>query len=256
MSNTSERRGIQSVEIAFRLLTALQADPQAQPLKEVARRAGLTPSAANNYLVSLVRTGLAAADARPGHYRLGPSSLALGVSAMQQIDGFEVVRTEVVALCAATGRSTAVTAWSEDGPISLFKADGEALGAFVMRTGLIPIMSTAAGKVFAALLPAPATTPLLAAECRETSKTDAQAFRSDALRELKRKRYSLVQRADDSGYVSIAAPVWDWQGEPRFALSIVGSRSSLQIDKDSPQVRALLESAARSTAAIGGKPMI
>ena len=52
------RRGIQSVEIAFRILTVLQTAERAMALKDIASLAELTASAANNYLVSLVRSAL------------------------------------------------------------------------------------------------------------------------------------------------------------------------------------------------------
>jgi DNA-binding IclR family transcriptional regulator len=250
----SARRGIQSVEIAYRLLTALQSSPESLALKEVAMRAGLSASAANNYLVSLVRTGLATTDIKAGFYRLGPAALALGMSAIQQIDGFELVRLEVTSLRNATQRSAAVTAWTDDGPVSLFKQDGEHRGAFEMRTGLIPLLTTAAGKVFVACLSEPATTQLIDQELKGALSTTGSAtdFRADALRELQRKKYSTVHRADMSGYASMAAPVWDWNGEIRFAISLVGSRSTLLTERGSAHVRALLESAARATAGLGG----
>ena len=55
------RRGIQSVEIAFRILSALQTSERALPLKEIAALSDLSPSATSNYMISLVRTGLASA---------------------------------------------------------------------------------------------------------------------------------------------------------------------------------------------------
>src|SRR5690349_21573366 len=126
----NERRGIQSVEIAFRLLMALQNTQQPLPLKEIAARAEMTASAANNYLVSLVRTGLAAADEKPGFYRLGPAALMLGISATKQIDGFDVVRNELGKLRDATQCSGAITIWTTDGVLSLFKLEGQQRGAF------------------------------------------------------------------------------------------------------------------------------
>ncbi|MDB5998469.1 MAG: hypothetical protein JWP52_168 [Rhizobacter sp.] len=248
------RRGIQSVEIAFRVLTALQTSPQSLALKDIAARADLSASAANNYLVSLVRTGLAASDPKPGYYKLGPAALALGMSAIQQIDGFELVRLEVTSLRNATQRSAAVTAWTDDGPVSLFKQDGEHRGAFEMRTGLIPLLATAAGKVFVACLSEQATARLIAKELKGSPADAAVAkeFRAEALRELQRKKYSTVLRADMSGYASMAAPVWDWNGEIRFAISLVGSRSTLQTERGSAHAQALLESAARATTSLGG----
>lgn len=254
MEEKTARRGIQSVEIAFRLLTALQTSSQAMALKDVAPLAGLSTSAANNYLVSLVRTGLAAADAKPGCYKLGPAALALGMSAIEQIDGFELMRREVTSLRDATRRSAAVTAWTDDGPVSLFKQDGEHRGAFEMRTGLIPLLATAAGKVFVACLPLSATEHLIAQESRAAfgAEVDPAEFKEKVERELGRKKYATIHRGDMSGYASMAAPIWDWNGEIRFTVSLVGTRTTLQTDRKSAHVQALLDSAASATASLGG----
>jgi DNA-binding IclR family transcriptional regulator len=256
MQDKTERRGIQSVEIAFRLLTALQSSPQALALKDIAAHSKLSASAANNYLVSLVRTGLAAADDKPGYYKLGPASLGLGMSAIQQINGFDLVRRELMLLRDATQRSAAITAWTDDGPVSLFKLDGEHRGAFEMRTGLIPLLSTAAGKVFIACLPAIATTELVKRELKAAPGHSGSAteFRQEAAREIKRKRYATVHRADMSGYASIAAPIWDRHGEIQFAISLVGSRTTLLTERGGAHAQALVESAGKATAALGGVP--
>jgi DNA-binding IclR family transcriptional regulator len=254
MQEGKPRRGIQSVEIAFRILAVMQSSQQPMALKEIAARAGLTASAANNYLVSLVRVSLAAAE-RPGYYRLGPGALSLGLSAIQQIDGFEIVRREVTALRDATRRSAAVTTWTDDGPISLFKQDGDQRGAFEFRTGLIPILTSAAGKIYAAYLPPGRTMHLIEKEWGQVfgGKPDAEKFREDAKRELKRRHFATIVRAELSGYVSVAAPVMDWNGDLRFTLSLAGTRTTMKTDPTSEHVKALLDSASRATQAIGGK---
>ncbi|MEK0416302.1 MAG: hypothetical protein RI949_308 [Pseudomonadota bacterium] len=251
MEDKNERRGIQSVEVAYRVLSALQSSRMPLPLKDIAHRSELTSSATNNYLVSLVRTGLATPDDKPGHYRLGPAALRLGMSAVSQLDGFDQVRREVTWLRDATRHNAAMSVWTSDGPVSLFKQDGEIRGAFEMRTGLIGILSTAAGKVFVACLPATDTRRLLQQEVRKAGM-DAQAFLAEAQRELTAHGYVIMERADGSGYASLAAPVRDWSGEVKFALSLVGSRSTLEVKPSGPTVKALLESSRRATVALGG----
>ncbi|MCK1710413.1 hypothetical protein IVA83_15325 [Bradyrhizobium sp. 143] len=233
----------------------MQTSQQALALKDIAPLAGLTTSAANNYLVSLVRIGLAAADEKPGHYRLGPAALSLGVSAIQQIDGFEIVRREVTNLRDVTRRSAAVTTWTDDGPLSLFKQDGDQRGAFEFRTGLIPMLGSAAGKIYAARLPPNMTSHLMEQEWSAVfgGKPEPSKFRDDAVRELKRKGYTTITRSDLDGYVSIAAPIVDWNGDVRFTLSLAGTRASMKIEPTSDQVKALLNSASRATLALGGK---
>src|SRR5260221_3044786 len=255
MQEKKPRRGIQSVEIAFGILSVMQSSQQAMALKDIAPLAGLTASAANNYLVSLVRIGLAAADEKPGYYRLGPAALSLGVSAIQQIDGFEIVRREVSNLRDVTRRSAAVTTWTDDGPISLFKQDGDQRGAFEFRTGLIPMLTSAAGKIYAPRLPTKLATRLVDREWGAVfgGKADVGKFREEATRELKRRGYTTIVRSDLSGYVSIAAPVLDWNGDLRFTLSLAGTRASMKTEPTSEQAKSLLTSASRATHALGGK---
>jgi len=254
MHDKKPRRGIQSVEIAFRILGVMQTSQQAMALKDIAPLARLTTSATHNYLVSLVKTGLTAADEKPGCYRLGPAALSLGISAIEQIDGFEIVRREVTTLRDTTRRSAAVTTWTDDGPISLFKQDGDQRGAFEFLTGLIPML-TAAGKIYAARMPPNLTTDLIEQEWSAVfgGRADVGKFREDAIRELKRRGYTTIARSDLSGYVSIAAPVLDWNGDVRFTLSLAGTRASMQTEPTSGQVKSLLDSASRATHALGGK---
>ena len=258
MSEAPARRGIQSIEIAFRLLQVLQASRRPLPLKEIAAGAGMSPSAANNYLVSLVRTGLAATDAKPGHYRLGSSAVALGMSAIEQIDGLEIVRQEVTALRDSTRHSAAVTAWSDDGPISLFKQEGDWRSGLELRTGLLSITATAAGKVFAACLPEAVTLPLIERERGDgnTATLSGAAIIEAARREMDEAGYVVFLRDDGTGYASAAAPVRDWSGSVRFALSVIGSQNSLSTERGSAEIRVLLACAARATAALGGAAQI
>lgn len=256
MREAPARRGIQSVEVAFRLLQVLQGAARAMPLREVAAGAALSPSAANNYLVSLVRTGLAATDAKPGHYRLGPAAVALGMSAIQQMDGFEVARQAVTALRDATRHSAAVSAWTDDGPVSLFKQEGDWRSALELRTGLLSVTTTAAGKVFAACLPDAATLPLIGREPGRTARAGpapaGEAFIEAARAEIREAGYVAIRRDDGTGYASAAAPIRDWSGTVRFALSIIGSQSSLATGRGSAETAALLACAAQATQALGG----
>jgi DNA-binding IclR family transcriptional regulator len=256
ISGKNERRGIQSVEIAFRLLMVLQKSQQALPLKEIAARADMTTSAANNYLVSLVRTGLAATDEKPGFYKLGPAALMLGISATQQIDGFDVVRRELGTLRDATQCSGAITTWTNDGVLSLFKLEGQQRGAFELRTGLMSLLSTAAGKVFAACLPLAVTKPFLGQEWTKGEQRvgEIDAFHVDVMSELQRNGYATMRRSDIAGYASIAAPVTNWSGDVKFVMSLVGSSTVLDTEPGSMHVVALLEATARATALLGGKP--
>ncbi|MFD1557285.1 IclR family transcriptional regulator [Paraburkholderia silviterrae] len=252
MTNVTARRGIQSVEIAFRILSALQTSVRALPLKDIATLSELSPSATSNYMISLVRTGLVSADEKPGCYKLGPASLALGMSAIAQLDGFDIVRREVIALRDATLSGAAVTAWTDDGPVSLFKQEGETRSILEMRTGLIPLVTTAAGKLFIACLQPGRTDELIAREMPGAREGSQAALREEASAELRNCGFTTVHRGD-LGYVSVAAPIWNRDGNLQFAISLIGTPATLNTDIHGTAVEALLASAARATVALGGK---
>ena len=252
MTNVTARRGIQSVEIAFRILSALQTSERALPLKEIAALSDLSPSATSNYMISLVRTGLASADEKPGCYKLGPASLALGMSAINQLDGFDIVRREVIALREATLSGAAVTAWTEDGPVSLFKQEGQTRSILELRTGLIPLVTTAAGKLFIACLQPARTDDLISRELSEGEESSPASLREEAITELRTCGFTTVHRGD-MGYVSVAAPIWDRDGDLRFAISLIGSPATLNTEIEGKEIKALLDSAVRATVSLGGK---
>lgn len=254
MDANTPRRGIQSVEIAYRLLAALQRGPNPLSLTELAARAALSPSSAHNYLVSLVRTGLATAGPRPGSYHLGPAALALGWSALEQLDGFETVRQEASTLRDRTGQGAVVSIWTDNGPVIVFKKEGDRRGMLELRTGQIPLISTAAGKVFIAHLPPASTAAIVAREW--PAGTGGAAAQDKFLRATRRTvrqfGYATLARSNLVGYASIAAPVWDWNDDVRFTLSIIGPRETIDLSGTGQHARALLESVARASTALGG----
>jgi DNA-binding IclR family transcriptional regulator len=79
------------------------------------------------------------------------------------------------------------------------------------------MLTSAAGKIYAARLPINLTAHLIEQEWDEVfgGKANVGKFREDESRELKRRGYTTIVRLDLSGYVSITAP--DWTGTAMFA---------------------------------------
>ena len=117
-------KGIQSIEVGYRVLLAVQREPTPIPLSEIAKRAGLSSGATHNYLVSLGRTGLIEQEGR-GSYRLGPSAFTLSVASFQQLSSFDLLRDAMRRLRQATGKSVAASIWSQAGPVSIYKQQSD-----------------------------------------------------------------------------------------------------------------------------------
>ncbi|MDH2239620.1 helix-turn-helix domain-containing protein [Pigmentiphaga sp. GD03639] len=236
-------RGIQSIEIGYRILVAIQMGPGAVALKVVAARAGIAPSAAHNYLASFVRTGMVKSDGR-GLYRLGPSLAALGMTAARDVDHFELVREAAVALSEETGLGVAVVIWS-NGPVILVNQSAVRGRVFELRNGPVEMLHTAAGHVFAAYLPAEAVLPVLKRELEADglapTAQDAQARLAAIRAAVLERGYSVVELRALPTYLAVSVPVWNVHAEVAYGLTITSPMALLDTSADSAQVRALRE---------------
>lgn len=237
-------RGIKSVEIGYQVLLAIQRGPGSVQLAEVARRTGLSSGAAHNYVASLIRTGLVEQESR-GRYRLGPSAFALSLASFHLLDGYDVLRGEARTLQTITGANVAVAVWSQGGPVSVFTQRGETSGSFEFRSGLIPMLRSAAGRLCAAYLPDAATTALIAQDRTEDgAAVSPAAFIAEARATTLRCGYALLRR-ERPPEIAIAAPVWTRDDQMAFILSVIvaGPDDAVQ----GAALRELLDTAARAS---------
>jgi DNA-binding IclR family transcriptional regulator len=245
-------RGIQSIEIGYRVLLAVQAGPKEVTLRDIANRADLTASAAHNYLVSLVRTGLVQTDQR-GSYRLGPSAVALGLTAMRHVTPFDVVHAEAMRLHDTIGCGIAVLTWSDDGPIIIFKREGVQRGPYVLRNGHVPILTTGGGNVFIAYLAEKLTKPIVQAEMRlkGTPSREYPELRGKIRDSVKASGYSARRLETLPGYGALSAPVWDLNDDVAYALTLTGPAEQLDFESDGSHIPMLLESTRRASMQLG-----
>ncbi len=242
-------KGIQSLETGFRILSAIQQGPGAIALKDIAERTGLVPSAAHNYLTSLVRIGAVIAQAR-GHYRLGPTLASLGLSAAKDVDYFEVVRSAAIDLSESLNLACAVMVWNVAGPLILFNKADVGNQIFALRNGLIPISTTAGGHVFAAYLPVEATLPLLKEELNTGEATCREWLQSNA-RLVEANGFAKATLAALTDYGAISAPIWDGSDRVAYALSLSSPGLLEKEDLDDVVVPALLERTRELSRALG-----
>jgi DNA-binding IclR family transcriptional regulator len=245
-------RGIQSVEIGYRVLLAVQAATGPASLKDIAARTGLTPSAAHNYLASLVRTGLVWSDRR-GSYRLGPSAAALGLAALKQTDTFDVIRTEAVLLQEECGHNVSVACWSDAGPVIIFRRQGARRGPLDLRIGQVHLFTTGAGNIFIAYLDLKTILPVALAECAANGQSAAagKALVNEIKADVRRNGHASRPSITAPGYGSLSAPVWDADGAILYALTITGPTAELDFKPEGVLVPSLLRGARRASRQLG-----
>lgn len=214
-----EPRRIQSIEVGFRLIRALEASDAPLALKDVAARAGMAPSKALLYLASFTALGMVARDAA-GQYALGPYAIALGLAALGRTGIAEAAAEPLAALAARTRQAAYVSVWGNRGPTVLLKADGEARVPMSIRVGhVLPLEDSATGAVFLAHLPEALTRPLLGAGGARARQSLAAAVRRDGV--------AASSGRVNSGFAALAAPVFDHEGGLAGSVTLLGPESRI-----------------------------
>ena len=151
---TSERKGIQSVEIGIRILEALSDSMVSLSLKEIAGRVGLPPSNVHRYLASFVRTDMVRQDIDTGYYDLGSATLRIGLAALNRLDVIELASNGLRELVRQTDLHAILSIWTERGPMIIrWQKCSHQIVISVGVGSFIPLFATSSGRVFLAHLP-------------------------------------------------------------------------------------------------------
>jgi len=242
MATKRKQWGIQSVEVAAGLLRALIASGRPAPLKDIAGLARLHPGKAHRYLVSLTRAGLVEQDAATGHYGIGALAIALGLAGQRNVDVVRVARSRLPALRDTIDETVLLALWSQQGPVVFDLEESARPVTMNVRVGsILPLLTTATGRVFAAFLPDPLTRTLIAAERAATRTSNAAIGKLLA----RTRTIGLAHVSGDlvPGVNALAAPVFDHKGRIAAVIGVLGRREDLDVAFDGPVARALREAA-------------
>ena len=166
-----ERAGIQSVEVGFALLEGLTRSRGPLMLKDVAASAGMSAAKAHRYLVSFQRLGLVTQDPRTARYDLGPAALKLGLASLTRLDGVRLARERMPALMETIGHTLALAVWGNHGPtIVHWEESPQAVTANLRLGDVMPLLSSATGRCFAAFMSPEVVAPLLKEELARAVK--------------------------------------------------------------------------------------
>lgn len=196
------------------VLLALERGIGPMSLTQVGTASGMASSKVHRYLVSLCRVGLVMQSPTSGLYDLGPALRRMGAEALRRIDEASVAGDHVRALRDRTGHTTGMHVWGEHGPVLIRWETGGHLLPMITRVGsTVPLVSTSAGRVFLAHLPATMTDPVLRAarSCGQCDLTEDQIEEIKA--DVRRTGVAIATNAVIPGVSSIAAPVFNAEGD-------------------------------------------
>jgi DNA-binding IclR family transcriptional regulator len=246
-----KRLGIQSVEVAARILHVLTAAGRSLPLKDVAKLAGMHPGKAHRYLVSLTRSELVVQDKGSGHYGIGPAAIALGLAGVRSLDVVRTARSVLPSLRDEINETVLLAIWSPQGPV-VFALEESGRPVFMnVRVGsLLPLLRTATGKVFASFLPREMVGDLLTAEMKD-SRSYSQARVAKLFEETRQHGLARVTGDLVPGVNAVAAPLFDHKNRIVGVIGALGRSEELDVDYKGPIAAALLRAATEISRQLG-----
>ncbi|WP_413458889.1 IclR family transcriptional regulator [Herbaspirillum huttiense] len=222
-SPAKTQRGIQSVEVAGRLLQALALARQPLPLVALAAAAELSSAQAHTYLVSLLRLGLIKRTPGDGHYEPGPLALRLGMARLAQEPAYRLALPQVQQLSQDTGLSVAITLPTSAGPTIVHYAHaGKPLHVNLHVGTVMALSDTATGRTYCAYAPLAGWQDLWEVQHPGVAKSQLRHFHE----ELDAIRKRGMERAVDlpsPGVTSLCMPLLDAQEQLLLLVTVIGS---------------------------------
>ncbi len=225
--------GVQSVEIAARLLKTLAQLGGPQTLKDFSVAAGLSPAKAHRYLVSLIREGLIEQSSIDARYDFGGAAREIGRAAINRLDIMRIGAPLLVDLRNVLQQTVFLGVWGNDGPTVLYWLDVPRPVSVIIRPGsILPLLTSALGLV-----------------CAFPVKSEAEAARK--LADVRARGFSLVRGDLIRGIDAMAVPVLDFKKDLVAVLAAVGPSKSIDVSSKGKSVRELKLAAKKFVSQIG-----
>ncbi|MFB9948761.1 IclR family transcriptional regulator [Rhizobium puerariae] len=223
--------GIQSLEKGLRVLTTIRHAGHGMRLNDIAEAAGMTPSMAHGYLVSLVRTGFVAQDRLSGLYDLGDASLQLGLASLSRTDFLSLARATITELASRLGETVTLAVWNGDAPVVVDKIEGRSDSVYEIKVGsLVRLWPTATGRVFMAGLPRHEWEHHLRDTMRQGGEGEASIARFIAdLAEVRERGYATTLPSTVPDFSAIAVPVFDHRAYLKAVVTVLGRQGDFDI---------------------------
>ncbi|WP_331694192.1 IclR family transcriptional regulator [Pandoraea sputorum] len=243
-------RGVQSVDVAARVLQALAQARRPLSPGDIATLAGLPPAQAHPYLVSLTRLGLLKRDPMSGDYAPGPMTLRLALLHLENDSAYRAAVPRVVALARETGFCVAICTSAPQGPVVVhFERAAFPLHVNLHVGSVMSLTTTSTGRAFCAFTPQtqwpPAWHEQMAGDAAERARFDT------LLDETREHGMSRSVNTPSPSVSSLCAPVFDTRGRLRLALTAIGPTAALDVAWDGAAASALRATAAAIAAQIG-----
>lgn len=246
-----EQRGIQSIEVGFRLIRVLETASAKLSLKSLADMADMSASSAHLYMVSFSRLGLTVQDPITLRYGLGPYAVQLGLAGLRQLDIIDVARGPMEALQAEIPLAVYLSIWGNMGPTIVMKLDGTFQSPLSVRVGYVsPLLSTATGNVYLTFMPEREIAAALAREAKIQGGSSSDDIAGIQARVRATGIGASTGRVNE-GYAAVSAPVLNHDNRLAGSITVLGPHSLVDQSPDGSMATAVRDTAARIAMALG-----
>ena len=261
--NGASQRGVQSAEVALRLLRVLVEFGKPMMLRDLAAQAHMPPAKAHRYLVSLARQGFVEQEGSGGLYNLGAYALELALASLARIDHVRLASEALHDLCRRIDETVALAVWGNRGPVFVRWEEPTHPVATNVRVGsVVPVLTSASGLVFAAYLPAEVVNPYIAAELKQAAHA-RHARSPHSRREVdvllaKVRRDGIARVSGDllSGVDALSVPVFDHRSRVVLAITALGDERRFDASPSGAVARMLRDTAKAVSARLGYRPEV
>jgi len=225
----SANRPIKSVVRAFEILNALERLDGAG-VSDLSDELDLPMSTVHSHLSTLVQEEYVVKDGQT--YRVGVGILGPGIYARQQVDVYDIAKSEVTALADEVGEHASLMVEEHGRGVYLQREQrGQPLDVDVHVGSTVPLHATALGKAILAHLPTERVDEILDARPLEQFTPQTVTDRDAIERVLEEIREAGVAFDDEErvrGLRCVAAPILSTEGRVLGSVSVSGPASRIE----------------------------
>jgi DNA-binding IclR family transcriptional regulator len=247
-----KRRGIQSVGIGMRVLSAVASMPGAASLSSIAQSANLSASQTHRYVSSLMAAGMVRQESGSGLYDLDAGAIRIGLAALSRTNAFANADRYMDELVRETHRTALITVRGDAGPtiIRWFPGSPPVMTALSIGS-ILPLLRSATGQIFFAFGDRgeiDRQVSLLEISDPASVPPDLDGLRN----QLQARLFATLSGDLIPGLRAIAAPAFDLQGRLVLVATLIAN-AVFPKGGDAAAQRALLMSCKTLTESLGGR---
>lgn len=223
-------------------------------VSDIARELGISKPRAYRHLRALVQRGYALQDQRTEGYEIGIKVLALGEAVRERFDVARAIRPVMSPLREKSGLAVTTAALVQGAVTVLDLLEGQTLIEFGIRPGArLDFHASAHGLVALAFGPPALITEVLSQPLKSWTRrtlTDPDAVLAE-VEQVRRQGWATAIDAVLIGVNALAAPVFDYRGDWRGAIALVGASQFIPQTPPEPLIRLVVEAATEASRRLG-----